>query len=256
MYKMKKFRVRPFEDFKRDALECADILPDARRIFLADGDAMAMNTSHFSKILRLLYARFPRLERVTCYANPINLLRKTPGELQLLREQGLGILYLGMESGCDDVLKKVEKGSAATEILEAGKKALDAGFPLSVTVILGLGGRALSRRHILDTAALCSQLNPTYLSALTLMLGPFEDFFKNAMGPDFEFLDKTELLGEVRLLVENLETDGCVFRTNHASNYLPLKGVLRADRQKLLGLIDTALADPGRYLKPEFLRAL
>lgn len=256
MYKMKKFKVRPFEDFKKDALECARLMPGARRIFLADGDALVMSTSHFTKILRLLRAKFPRLERVTCYANPINLLNKSAGELRQLREEGLDILYLGMESGSDEVLKRIAKGSTRAEVLEAGRKALDAGFPLSVTVILGLGGKNMSDEHIRDTASLCSEMNPTYLSALTLMLGPLEGYFAKTQGPDFEFLDKLDMLREVRGLVGALETRGTVFRTNHASNYLPLKGVLSRDRAQLLAAIDTALADPDRYLKPEFLRAL
>ncbi len=256
MYKMKKFKVRPFEAFKKDVLECAQYMPGARRIFLADGDALVMSMSHFTKVLRLLYAKFPNLERVTCYANPINLLNKSMGELRQLREEGLDILYLGMESGNDEVLKRIAKGSTRAEILEAGRKALDAGFPLSVTVILGLGGRKLSEAHIRDTASLCSELNPTYLSALTLMLGPLEGYFAKTQGPDFDFLDKLDMLREVRGLVSALETSGTVFRTNHASNYLPLKGVLSRDRAQLLSAIDAALADPDRYLKPEFLRAL
>ena len=256
MYKMKKFTVRPFDAFKKDVLECAEYMPGARRIFLADGDALAMSMSHFTKILRLLYAKFPHLERVTCYANPLNLLKKSMGELRQLRDEGLGILYFGMESGNEEVLKKVVKGSTRAQILEAGRKALDAGFPLSVTVILGLGGKKHSQEHIRDTASLCSEMNPTYLSALSLMLGPLESYFAKSQGPDFEFLDKLGMLREVRQLVSELDTHNTIFRTNHASNYLPLKGVLRQDRDTLLATIDTALSDPDKYLKPEFLRAL
>ncbi len=256
MYKMKKFRIRRFDDFKKDVLECAGTMPHTKRIFLADGDALVIKTSTLSKILRLLYAKFPKLERVTSYANPKNLLVKTMGELRLLREEGLDILYFGLESGNDDVLRKVDKGTTRAEMIEAGGKALEAGFPLSVTVLLGLGGAKMSEQHIADTASVCSEMNPTYVSALSLMLGPLEDYFAEQMGPDFRFLTKLELLREVRQLVDQLRTDGCIFRTNHASNYLPLKGVLAQDREKLLGTIDAALADPGRFLRPEFLRAL
>lgn len=256
MYKMKKFRIRKFDDFKKDVLECARTVPDARRIFLADGDALVIKTATLSKILRLLYAKFPKLERVTSYANPRNLLVKSMGELRQLREEGLDILYFGMETGNDDLLRKVDKGASRAEILEAGRKALDAGFPLSVTVLLGLGGREMSGEHIADTASLCSEMNPTYLSALSLMLGPLEGWFAEQMGPGFQFLDKIELLKEVRRLVSELRTDGCVFRTNHASNYLPLKGVLAQDREKMLATIDNALENPDRFLRPDFLRAL
>jgi len=256
MYKMKKFRIRGFEDIRSDIVECAHRMPGTRRVFLADGDALVIKTSQMSKILRLLYAKFPDLERVTCYANPRNLLNKSAGELRQLQEEGLGILYLGVESGSDEVLQMVHKGVTRAQMIEACQKALDAGFPLSVTVLLGLGGKALSKQHIEETASLCSEVNPTYLSALTLMLGPFEDYFRSSMGPDFELLDKPGMLHEVRLLVDKLDTEGCVFRTNHASNYLPLKGVLSEDRERLLGIIDAALANPEQYLRPEFLRAL
>jgi len=256
MYKMKKFRIRKFDDIKRDVLECARIEPYTRRIFLADGDALVIKTDQLSKILRLLYSKFQNLERVTIYANPSNILRKSSAELKQLREDGLDILYLGVESGNDDILKKINKGATRAEILEAGKKALDAGFPVSVTVILGLGGKLMSDEHITDTASLCSEMNPTYVSALSLMLGPLEHYYQQLMGPDFEFIDKIGMLKEVRLLVDKLQTDGCVFRTNHASNYLPLKGILSQDREKLLNIIDAALSDPDKYLRPEFLRAL
>jgi radical SAM superfamily enzyme YgiQ (UPF0313 family) len=256
MYKMKKFRIRRFEDFKTDALECARYAPNTTKIFLADGDALAIKTEQLSNILKLLYDNFPMLERVTSYANPSNLLHKSEADLRRLREDGLDILYFGIESGNDAVLKKVDKGATRAEIIEAGKKALAAGFPLSCTILLGLGGTAMSREHILDTASLCSEMNPTYVSALTLMLGPFEDYFKKAMGPDFEFVEKEGMLHELHLLVENMETDNCVFRTNHASNYLPLKGVLNQDRARLLKVIDEALDNPQQFLRPEFMRAL
>jgi len=256
MYKMKKFRIRKFDDFKADALECAEIVPHARRVFLADGDALVIKTPQLLDTLQLLYSSFLSLERVTTYANPKNLLRKSMEELRELRAAGLDILYLGVESGNDEVLKRVAKGATRAEILEAGKKALDAGFPLSVTVLLGLGGRSMSEAHIRDTASLCSEMIPTYLSALSLMLGPFESYFKNEMGPGFEFVDKIELLKEVRMLVDLLDAKDVTFRTNHASNYLPLKGVLSRDRRKLLDTIDDALAHPELFLRPESLRAL
>jgi radical SAM superfamily enzyme YgiQ (UPF0313 family) len=256
MYKMKRFRARKHEDFERDALECARLTPGARRIFLADGDALVLKTDRLISILRLLYANFPALERVTCYANPSNLLQKSEAELKQLREEGLSTLYYGIESGNDEILKKVDKGATRAEIIEGGLKALAAGLPVSATVLLGLGGAKKSEEHMLDTASLCSELNPTYLSALTLMLGPLEGFYKQAMGLDFQFVGKIGMLKELKLLVENIEAKDCVFRTNHASNYLPLKGVLSRDRDKLTGAIDTALQNPDTYLRPEFLRAL
>jgi radical SAM superfamily enzyme YgiQ (UPF0313 family) len=256
MYKMKHFRIRPFEEFEADALECARMVPHTERIFLADGDALAMKTDHLCRILRLLRANFPRLQRITSYANPSNVLRKSDEDLRLLRGEGLDILYLGIESGDDELLLKVDKGATRDEILEAGRRVIAVGFPLSVTVLLGLGGRAGSEKHIAATAELCSAMNPHYLSALTLMLGPFEDYFRAQMGGGFEFPDKAGLLRELRGLVSALDTRETVFRTNHASNYLPLKGVLSRDRNRLLGVIDAALENPDQFLRPEFMRAL
>lgn len=256
MYKMKKFRIRRFEDIKKDILECAALYPNTTKVFLADGDALVIKTPMLLDTLSLLKESFPVLQRVTSYANPLNLLNKPIEELQTIRKNGLEILYLGIESGSDRVLKMVDKGVNRTQMGEACKKAIDAGFTLSVTVLLGLGGKKHSIEHITDTASLCSEINPHYLSALTLMLGPFEDYFKKTMGSDYEFLEKHELLNELKLLVGNLSTTNCVFRTNHASNYLSLKGTLSKDREKLLNIINDALNNPEDFLRPEFLRAL
>lgn len=256
MYKMKKFRIRKFEDIKKDILECAALYPGTRKVFLADGDALVIKTSMMLDILALLKESFPALERFTSYANPLNLLNKPMAELQEVRSAGLEILYLGIESGSDKILSMVDKGVDREKMLRACKIAIDAGFTLSVTVLLGLGGKKHSVEHMTETASLCSEVNPHYLSALTLMLGPFEDYFKSAMGDGFEYLDKRELLNELKILVETMEADNCVFRTNHASNYLALKGTLSRDRQILLDTINNALNRPEDFLRPEFLRAL
>lgn len=256
MYKMKKFRIRHFEDIKKDIVECATLYPDTTKVFLADGDALVIKTSMMLEILTLLKESFPALQRVTSYANPLNLLNKPMEKLQAIRNNGLEILYLGIESGSDKILGMVDKGVDRNQMKDACLKAIDAGFTLSVTVLLGLGGKEHSVEHITETASLCSQINPHYLSALTLMLGPFEDYFKKTMGPDYEFLEKPELLNELKLLVGNLDTTNCVFRTNHASNYLALKGTLSKDRGKLLNIINNALSNPEDFLRPEFLRAL
>lgn len=256
MYKMKKFRIRKFEEIKKDILECAALYPGTKKVFLADGDALVIKTSMMLDILALLKESFPALERVTSYANPLNLLNKPLDELKEIRQSGLEILYLGIESGSDRILSMVDKGVDRAKMARACKIAIEAGFTLSVTVLLGLGGKKHSVEHITETASLCSEVNPHYLSALTLMLGPFEDYFKQTMGDGYEFLDKRELLNELKLLVENLDTTNCVFRTNHASNYLALKGTLSEDRRRLLDIINNALNSPEDFLRPEFLRAL
>jgi len=256
MYKMKEFRIRKFEDFQRDVNIVKKEYPEVHRVFLADGDALAIKTGQLQKILRLLYHSFPRLERVTSYANPSNLLHKSEAELQLLREEGLKILYFGVETGDDELLRRINKGATRAEVIEAGRKAVAAGFKLSVTVILGLGGKERSERNARETATILNEIQPHYLGALTLMLGLFENYFVSEVGEKWAPLERDEFLRELRMLVEGLEMEKeCVFRTNHASNYLALGGTLPQDKEALLETIDYALKNP-QVLRPEHVRAL
>ena len=257
MYKSKRFRVRRFEEFERDVDYCARRMPSAPRIFLADGDALVIRASQLLDILKLLDSRFPRLERVTSYANPLNLLKKSQEELNAIRQAGLTMLYYGIESGDDEILRRVKKKAETPGMIEGCGKAHRAGFDLSVTVLLGLGGKKLSRRHAENTAKVLNQIQPRYVSALTLMLGPLEDYFAKSMGEGFQFLDMMETLQEIRWLVEGLELKNSIFRSNHASNYLALRGDLPGDKEKLLAVIDSVLADPNSPLiRPEYFRAL
>ncbi len=257
MYRTKRFRVRPIEEVRADIEEASRYVPHARRVFLADGDALAAKTEFLVEVLCLLKEHFPYLERVTSYASPQNLLRKSEEELRTLRKEGLDILYYGIETGDDELLKKIKKGVTHDEIVSAALKARNVGFPLSVTVILGLGGRKGSERHIAETARILNKIQPEYIGALTLMLGPLEDWYQKQMGDDWEWLDKMELLVEIRELVRQLDVKESIFRSNHASNYLPLKGTLNRDRDKLLKIIDMALKDPNSpLLRPEEWRAL
>jgi radical SAM superfamily enzyme YgiQ (UPF0313 family) len=256
MYKMKEFRIRKFEDFRKDVEIVKAEYPGVRRVFLADGDALAVKTTTLQKELRLLYHSFPKLERVTSYANPSNLLHKSDAELKILREEGLKILYLGVETGDEELLARIDKGATRAEVIEAGRKAVIAGFELSVTVILGLGGRERSERHARETATILNEIQPHYIGALTLMLGPFEGYFKSQAGEKWVSLERDEFLRELRMLVEGLEMEKeCMFRTNHASNYLALGGTLPQDKDALLETIDYALKNP-KILRPEHVRAL
>ncbi len=194
MYKMKAFRIRKFEDFQRDVNIVKKEYPEVRRVFLADGDALAIKTGQLQKILRLLYHSFPRLERVTSYANPSNLLHKSEAELQLLREEGLKILYFGVETGDDELLHRINKGATRAEVIEAGRKAVAAGFELSVTVILGLGGKERSEWNAQETATILNEIQPHYIGALTLMLGPFENYFVSEVGEKWAPLEREEFL--------------------------------------------------------------
>jgi len=258
MYRGKRFRMRPFDDIRADVEEMAREVPYVGRVFLADGDAVACKTDFLVDVLRLIRSKFPRLERITSYASPQNLLRKSEAEMKRLREEGLDILYYGIETGDEELLGKIDKGVTYDEIVEGALKARKAGFPLSVTVILGLGGRSGSKRHIAETARILNDIQPEYIGALTLMLGPLEEWYAKQMGAaDWEWLDKMELLGEIRDLVAQLDLKDSVFRSNHASNYLALKGNLNRDRSRLLKTIDTAMSDPNSpLLRPEEWRAL
>jgi radical SAM superfamily enzyme YgiQ (UPF0313 family) len=257
MYKTKRFRIRRFEDLKKDIEWCATHVPYVRRVFIADGDALVIRTSQMLKTLELLYSSFPGLERVTSYANPSNLLTKSQEELNEIRSAGLTMLYYGIESGDDEILKKVKKQATTAEMIQGCAKAHRAGFELSVTVLMGLAGKAGSRRHAERTAWILSQINPLYIGALTLMLGPFEKYFARSMGKDFQFLDKMETLNEIREMVARLDVKDSIFRSNHASNWLPLRGTFPEDKEKILKVIDQVLEDPDSpLLRPEWMRAL
>ncbi|MCK4549941.1 MAG: radical SAM protein, partial [Candidatus Krumholzibacteria bacterium] len=162
----------------------------------------------------------------------------------------------GVETGDPDLLVKIDKGATPDEMAEGCSRASEAGIKLSVTVILGLAGRSGSLRHARLTAQLLNRIQPRYLSALTLMLGPWQDSYASSMGPDFEFNAAVDDIRELRELVAGLETDRCIFRSNHASNYLALKGTLLKDRAALLDEIDRALDDPDGHLRPEWVRGL
>ncbi len=257
MYKSKKFKIRRFDDLKKDIEWCVEHVPYVRRVFLADGDALVIRTPQMLKTLELLYNSFPGLERVRSYANPGNLIAKSQEELNEIRAAGLTMLYYGIESGDEEILQKVKKQATTAEMIEGCGKAHKAGFELSVTVLLGLAGKAGSKRHAERTAWILNQINPRYIGALTLMLGPLEKHFARSMGEDFQFLDKMETLNEIRELVARLDVKNSIFRSNHASNWLPLRGTFPEDKQKIIQVIDQALKDPDSpLLRPEWMRAL
>ena len=255
MYRKKKFRIRPWEELKAEILEAALSYRGINRIFLADGDALVIDTDYMLQILNFLYEKFPALERVSAYANPANLLEKSKEDLQRIRKAGLQMLYFGIETGDDELLVKIKKRATAQEMIISAKKAIDAGFVLSATVILGLAGKKGSERHALETARVCSAINPHYLSALTLILEDDNRYFSRCLGKDWEMMDKLEILNELRRMIEHFHLDKCIFRSNHASNYLAIKATLNHDKERLLKEIDNALKNPAQ-LRPEFLRAL
>ena len=257
MYKNKEFYIRPTEEVLADLTEMSESRYCSRikRIFLADGDALIINTADLITILDACYRLFPSCERVTSYASPRSLVRKTEEELEALCAHGLRMVYLGLESGSDRVLRKMRKGFRAAQIIEAGRKVKKAGILLSVTAISGLGGTELWREHAIETAQALSAMNPEYIGLLTLAVGdgsPLEQWIQNG---DFQLLDVEEILLETRELLIHIDSPGSIFRMNHASNYLSLAGTLNTDRQALIDKTDAALG--GEYeLRPEWLRRL
>lgn len=262
MYVGKRFRVRPWKELSEDIDSAARQYPHSRRVFLADGDPLAMGAPRLVQIAEKLWKRFPKLQRISTYATPQNLLRKSPEKLRRIRDAGLELLYFGVESGDPVVLERVNKGATPDEIVAAADKAHAAGFKLSCTVLLGLAGREGSPRHARETAKLLSRIDPAYASALSIMIPEADehrDYELRTVPKDTPWreMEPLELVAELRELVAGLECTDTTFRSNHASNYLPLGGHLPADKDELLALVDGVLgASREDLLRPEWMRGL
>ena len=255
MYKGKKFRIRPLDEVVRDLEECAVLYgSQVRRIFLADGDAMIVKTSDLLFVLEKAFALFPRLERVSVYAAPKDVLAKTEEELRTLRQAGLAIAYIGLESGDDAVLQNVKRGATSAEITEAGLKLRAAGIAVSITAISGLGSEERMAEHAVHTAEVISAIKPEYASLLTLMVHPAAPLWYDIQSGTFKLLTPEQIMEETRLFLTHIDSEGTVFRSNHASNYVALAGTFNRDIPQMLHQIDTALAN-GSF-KPEGFRRL
>lgn len=260
MYKSKTFRARPPADVFTDIQTAVRLWPSATRVFLADGDALVLPTDALVAILDKLAATFPALERVSCYATPINLMHKSVVELYSLRAKKLSLVYVGIESGAATMLNRIRKGATPAIIVEALDRAHAAGIAVSATVILGLGGRRLWREHIDGTAAVVNRTPPDFLSTLQLRLdadevAEFVGRFERD-GTPFEEQDDGGILAEQERLLQQLDPPRTVtFRSNHASNCLPLAGTLPNDCDRLLALVARARSD-APMLRPKFMRGL
>ena len=240
MYKEKRFALRPLAEVLEDFRLARQYYRNVGRIFLADGDALVRKVSDLVTILDTIRELFPECERVSSYASPTSLQIRTDEELQLLRDKGLTLLYMGLESGCDDVLKLMRKGHSSAEIVECGQKVKRNGIGLSITAITGLGGPELMEAHAVDTAKALNAMNPEYIGILTLVVEegtPLQDWVREGK---FRLLTPAQVLQETKLMVENFDSPGSVFRMNHASNYLSLKGTLNEDKEAMLSQIRQA----------------
>jgi radical SAM superfamily enzyme YgiQ (UPF0313 family) len=256
MYQEKQYRLRDLREVIEDISVAASVAGDAiDTVFVADGDALIMPMPHWIAILQALREAFPRLRRVSCYAMASNVLEKTAEELLQLRENGLDLLYIGPESGDDVTLKRIAKGSSFDEHVQAADRAHEAGMRISVIALLGAGGLARTEEHAHETARLVTAMDPEFFAALTLTVVDGTALSRQQGKGKFELPDKRGLLKELRTMVAEARPTNALFRTNHASNYLPLGGRLPRDSEPIVRRIDDALQ--GKIgLRPEWSRGL
>lgn len=255
MYTSKKFKARKFEDIKKEIQDVAKLSLGVQKVFLADGDAFVLSTKKLLEICNEINFNFPKVRRISSYALPNNINKKSIEELKQLKEAGIEMLYIGIESGDDEVLQLVSKG----ETFESSKTALlklkDVGIKASVMILSGLGGKLYSNKHALESAKLLNETNPEYASTLVLSFPYGEEKYQERFKGDYQEMNTTELLIELKSFIENLALKETIFRSDHASNYLVLKGVLGKDKDKFLQQINYAL-DNKDVLRKEWMRRL
>ncbi len=254
MYKDKQFKIRTLEDIFSDLESVSYLKNSVRKIFLADGNALVLKNEILIAIMRKAKEVFPLCEKISVYSAPKDILRKTDEELLELKKEGLSMMYLGIESGSDTVLKNIKKGVTSKEMIEAGQKVKKSGITLSCMLISGIGGKKYSKEHALMSAQVASAINPDYLALLTLLVYENTPLYKEIESGEFQLLNAKEVLLENKLLIENLELEHCIFRSNHASNYVSLDGIFPYDKEKILEEIEDALMDS--YEKSEYYRRL
>ncbi len=254
-YQGKRFRIKSFEEIQEDVDEVSPY--KIRRVFLADGDALSIPQKGLIQILSYLKAKLKGIERVGIYANAKDILRKEVGELKTLKDLGLGILYLGLESGDPEVLKRIKKNATVDQLIRAGKRVKASGIVLSVTVILGIGGAEGSQSHAAETAKVLSEMDPDYVGALSLMIVPGTPIAKEIETGALVLPTPFGLIQELETMITHCHFTRCFFASNHASNYLPLRIQMPEEKEDALMRIRKVLRkrDPA-LLRPEFLRAL
>lgn len=253
----KKFKPKAIEDVEKELAAVASQMPEVGRFFLADGDAMTLSIRRLKEILEKINQYFPSLERVTAYCLPRNLKKKSVEELAELRALGLTMVYVGCESGDDKVLECVEKGETFETSKDALLKLKAAGIKSSVMILNGLGGRKFSEQHAINSAKLMNETQPEFVSTLVVSFPMGEERFRSGFDGDYEPLSQEELFKEIHTLVSTFELENTVFRSDHASNYLVMKGTLGQDKQAMLDKIDLALNKPGSIpLRQEWQRGL
>ncbi len=254
-YAGERFRIKSDAVIMEDIAFAAEVCRRQRRVFLCDGDALIVPQARLLRILEAIRSGLPWVTRVGAYANAKSLRRKSLDELKELRRLGLGIVYMGLETGDDETLRNIHKGADSAEMIAMGRKAREAGFKLSVTVLLGIAGRDCSQRHARETGRVLTAIDPDYVGALSLMLIPGTPLYRDWQAGVFTLITPAEMLAELRTMLAETHLSQGLFHANHASNYLPIKARLPKDKAATLRLITEALAGEVS-LKPEFMRAL
>ncbi len=256
-YKDQKFRVKDMKTIKRDIDEASGYGP-FEKAFLADGDVLILPTQQILEIMAYVKKKCPSVKRIGVYGNTKAIIKKTPEELRELRSAGLGIIYQGIESGNKEILRHIKKGAFPHRMIETAHKVLKADIKLSQTVLLGLGGVEMSETHAIDTGKLLGEMSADYVGALTVMLLPNTELWREAQEGTFVLPDKFGLLKELYLMIENMHVSRpCYFASNHASNYLPIRATLPQEREAVLELLDKVIKKKDEnLLKPEYMRAL
>lgn len=255
-YRQKKFKIKPLERIEEDLKE-ARTYGHIEKLFLCDGDALIIPQPRLEEILLMIKCYLPMLERIGSYANTKSILRKSVDDLKKLKELGLKIIYLGVETGNAELLKKIDKGATREQMIEAAKRIKSAGIELSVTVILGIGGIKKSVEHAMDTASLLADMDPDYVGALTLMLVPQTDLYDDYIAGRFVLPDKIGFIRELYLMIANSNFTDCYFTSNHASNYLPIKARLPEQKEIIMKMIGSVIEERDvSRMRPEYLRGL
>lgn len=250
MYSSKKFRPRTFDELKPEIETLAAMYQGVKKVFLADGNAFVLSANRLLQLLEEINRCFGRVQRVSSYALPRDILSKTDDELKSLRANGLKLLYIGVETGDDELLRLIGKGETADSTVEGILKAHSAGIETSIMIINGLGGKRYSQQHAVNSAKVISRVNPKFLSTLTLSMPLGEDHFKEKFRGEFIPLTVVELFEELRTFISLSEVDGTIYRSNHVSNNLNLSGTLSKDKELLLAQLDRAIALTPRGIYP------
>jgi radical SAM superfamily enzyme YgiQ (UPF0313 family) len=253
MFKEKRFRIRKVEEVLEDLQDARNKYRYVEKIFLADGDALICKMTDLEAILHFIKDQFSECKQVTLYGSPRSILMKQQEDLDKLREFGISMIYMGLESGNDEVLTYMKKGVTSQEMIEAAQKVKQAKIRLSVTAISGLGGRRLWKEHAKDTGLVLSQMKPDYIGLLTLMIEEDLPLADKIRSGEFEMLNPYDILIETKEMLKYMDCPDCIFRSNHASNYVNLRGTLNQDKEAMINLLDEAIKG-NVHLKSEWMR--